>query len=199
MLIIAKEASQEINLLNKIRRKLNLKRMLSIRMPRSLLQGKKLWIKLSLEKESRQSLLNTAETLRESLVEEQSNPNTCWFAGIQDPHVLDTAKFLGLFSTSSQTCQSSSSEMPERQAQLISEYICQSIAAEMSFLVSNGYSKVLSLPQATYQYRIYDIPDSLSTHAFESEKLVDRGQLTWNRKHRHPRISKSKAKPSKSI
>ncbi|MGE0172926.1 MAG: hypothetical protein AB7T49_09080 [Oligoflexales bacterium] len=152
--------------------------LLTVRIPSDLAPSKDFWVTLS-------PLADKGEMDGENAGHLAS---FCWH-----PLYQENANFLYLgrvmhLITDSPTCTTStlSTLKPERQ---IANYVIDSITSETEFPITNGRSKLLSLPYGSYQYSIQPYSPALEPWEAPDPANVKTGTINWEKTHSKAQIS----------
>jgi len=79
------------------------------------------------------------------------------------------------------------SESEDHEVAALSRYLLQSLSSETEFVLDNGQSKLLRLPEGNYRYTVHVLP----ANPLDSEEADDEGApkssgaINWNSTKRH--------------
>jgi hypothetical protein len=167
---------------------------LTVRIPRRYLSSNVLWVSLKPSQEvtdrlAEESLKIWAVRDEENVanVAGESKPNACWHPLFSDSaSLIQLAQYLGLAGNAKNAvCLSFANNTQDKPTTVPSKYIADSIASETEFVISNGHSKVLRLPQGLYSYTIQTTHNQNIDPEEEIDPASDEassGVISWTRK-----------------
>ena len=139
---------------------------------------------------------NVYENLLKNLNQEKKNNpysnNLCWHPLFSNNKKhLQLSEFFKILDSSSEQkkpCLFKSNIKPEKKE--IAQKLLKSITGESSFIVSNGYSKILRLPKGKYEYEILENKSKQEKSSKNSRKKLGEGSFLWSKKRSYQTISK---------
>lgn len=122
-------------------------------------------------------------------------PNSCWHPVFSDSSdLMQLAQYVGIAgNTTKAICLAFPPNQPSDRPVAPPRYIAESIASETEFVITNGHSKVLRLPQGTYQYAIapaVNIGDAApNIETMSHGEPTTGGTILWSKKAARPIIA----------
>jgi hypothetical protein len=76
---------------------------------------------------------------------------------------------------------------PEAEVAALSKYLLHSLSSETEFVLDNGQSKLLRLPEGNYRYTVQMLPENpLDSEEVDEESVPKTtGELNWDSSRRH--------------
>jgi hypothetical protein len=144
--------------------------LLTVKIPPPVAPSKDFWVTLS-------PVLDKPEADQANATQLQS---FCWHPLYQENDgFLYLGRVLHLIADSTECATPSLSSLkPERQ---IANYIIDSITSETEFPITNGRSKLLSLPYGNYEYSIQPYSPALEPWEAPDPAMVKTGTITWDK------------------
>ena len=140
---------------------------LSLKFPKKDIPNRDLWVSLSPKQ------LNGFT--KSGLIE-----NQCWHPLMHDHESYLKAASLGFLKDSSGCTPITTAQDKKR----TTEFLFSSISSESQFVISNGRSKILRLPEGKYEYSILNNQN----RTVKSSDQHSKGTITWSRKRPHPQL-----------
>ena len=182
------KAVAEIEFLKKLFERSSRLGRLTVRIPKGQLPHRRLWVTLQPREEVNSALAK--ETARIwAHGERPSLPASCWHPLFGDSAPLMTlARQLAL--TGDLTGLSCMETLQNQSRKRTERYLAESIASETEFVISNGRSKLLRLPQGNYQYTIQTLPPNPDLWGTDSDPHgpVSKGTIAWDSRRPRPVI-----------